>query len=222
MNSKNGYIFQFFVSLIPLIYMGSVWGTLPEIVPTHSNLQMEVDDYGSKDQILYLVIFLVVLTNLTALLVRNITKWTSKDASVQNLSALNRISWIVVFILTATSIFIIYDVVKNSSNHQKVFTIKNIVCLLSLLFVGIGNYMRNIKPNYFFGIRTPWTLNNETNWRKTHYLGSTIWFFGGLIMFCMASFLPAEFANYIMIIGTLIISAIPVIYSYYLFKNKLV
>jgi len=39
---------------------------------------------------------------------------------------------------------------------------------VSLLIAGIGNLMYSIKPNYFVGIRTPWTLNSEFVWRKTH------------------------------------------------------
>ena len=27
------------------------------------------------------------------------------------------------------------------------------------------------KPNYFAGIRLPWTLNNEDNWRRTYHAG---------------------------------------------------
>lgn len=42
---------------------------------------------------------------------------------------------------------------------------------VGMLFIAIGNYMPKIKPNYFFGIRTPWTLENEEVWQKTHRVG---------------------------------------------------
>ncbi len=33
--------------------------------------------------------------------------------------------------------------------------------LVGLLFIVIGNYLPQCKPNYFVGIKTPWTLSNE-------------------------------------------------------------
>src|ERR1043166_6580261 len=42
------------------------------------------------------------------------------------------------------------------------------------LFLILGNYMGNIRPNFFMGIRTPWTLSSETVWMKTHRLTAKI------------------------------------------------
>ena len=53
---------------------------------------------------------------------------------------------------------------------------------VGLLLCLIGNYMHTIKPNYFAGLRLPWTLNNEDNWRKTHLLAGKLWFVGGLVI----------------------------------------
>jgi uncharacterized membrane protein len=39
-----------------------------------------------------------------------------------------------------------------------------------VLLAVIGNYVYNVKPNWFIGFRTPWTLDNEMVWRKTHHL----------------------------------------------------
>jgi uncharacterized membrane protein len=39
------------------------------------------------------------------------------------------------------------------------------------LLAGIGVQMPQIQPNWFVGIRTPWTLSSELAWQKTHRLG---------------------------------------------------
>jgi uncharacterized membrane protein len=77
-----------------------------------------------------------------------------------------------------------------------------------------------VKPNYFVGIRVPWTLDNEENWRLTHHLGSRVWFFGGLLMFILTLILPAQFASYIMVFGIIPMIIIPVAYSFYIFRKK--
>ena len=38
-------------------------------------------------------------------------------------------------------------------------------------FVFMGNLMTRIRPNWFMGIRTPWTLSSESVWRKTRRFG---------------------------------------------------
>ena len=52
--------------------------------------------------------------------------------------------------------------------------------LLALL----GNLMTRIRPNWFVGIRTPWTLSSDTVWRKTHRFGGVAFVVAGL---CVAA-----------------------------------
>jgi hypothetical protein len=45
---------------------------------------------------------------------------------------------------------------------------------VGLMLAVVGNYIYNIKPNYFAGIRLPWTLHNDENWKRTHLLGGKL------------------------------------------------
>ncbi|MEW5323478.1 SdpI family protein [Geobacillus thermoleovorans] len=49
------------------------------------------------------------------------------------------------------------------------------------LFIVLGNYMPKIKHNYFVGIRTPWTLESETVWNKTHRFGGKVFIAMGIL-----------------------------------------
>jgi uncharacterized membrane protein len=40
--------------------------------------------------------------------------------------------------------------------------------LVGALLVLIGNVMGNLRPNWFVGVRTPWTLSSEVSWTRTH------------------------------------------------------
>ncbi len=46
----------------------------------------------------------------------------------------------------------------------------------------MGNYFKVIQPNYFLGIRTPWTLENKEVWKSTHTFASKLWVIGGLVI----------------------------------------
>jgi uncharacterized membrane protein len=80
--------------------------------------------------------------------------------------------------------------------------------------------MYNIKPNYFAGIRLPWTLENEDNWKKTHQLAGRLWFFGGVIFAAIALVLNREYIGYFGIAILSVLVIIPVFYSYNLYKNQ--
>jgi len=43
--------------------------------------------------------------------------------------------------------------------------------------------MRHVKTNYFVGIRTPWTLENEEVRDKTHKLGGWTFAAAGILLF---------------------------------------
>jgi len=46
---------------------------------------------------------------------------------------------------------------------------------VGLLFAFLGNYLTRIEPNWFIGIRTPWTLSSDAVWRKTHRSTLPVW-----------------------------------------------
>ena len=76
------------------------------------------------------------------------------------------------------------------------------------------------KPNYFIGIRTPWTLESEKVWTETHKLSGKMWFLGGIIV-VIASLVLSNPSNFIMfLIVTGVITIIPIIYSYIIFNKE--
>jgi uncharacterized membrane protein len=47
------------------------------------------------------------------------------------------------------------------------------------LLLVMGNLMTRFRPNWFFGIRTPWTLSSDVVWRKTHRFGGAAFMLSG-------------------------------------------
>src|SRR3972149_9250140 len=52
---------------------------------------------------------------------------------------------------------------------------------LGTMFILLGVNLKNIRQNYFIGIRLPWTLANEKNWKKTHLFSSPSFVAAGTI-----------------------------------------
>ena len=60
-----------------------------------------------------------------------------------------------------------------------------LLSVLSIIIIGIGYSIKNIKPNPVFGIRLKWALEDETNWKKTHQFSGILWMICGLFgLFC--------------------------------------
>lgn len=50
-----------------------------------------------------------------------------------------------------------------------------------LMLVVVGNYLGKVRSNFFFGIRTPWTLSSARSWNRTHRLGGRLLVAVGLV-----------------------------------------
>lgn len=220
MKKANIILMQALFGLIPTIYLLSIWNNLPISVPTHYNLDNKADDFGNKLEILVITLFMFAVTIGTSLLVLNLDKFDPKKRYASNHSLIVKISWAVTIFTSLISCYIVYSTENYAQSKTIEISPKYLVGLVALLFVVLGNFMNNIKPNYFFGIRTPWTLDDEENWRRTHHLGAKIWFFGGLIMFALAMLLPIKYVSYVVCLSLIPLAGIPIFFSFYLFRKK--
>ena len=199
------------IVLIPFIYLAFLWKTLPEKVPTHWNSSGEIDRWGDKYSLIGLLFLLPVLTYLLLLVIPKIDP--KKRIEIMG-GKYYRIKFILVLLMSLLSLFILY-LTKNESisNPNLIFT------LIGILIVVMGNYFKVIQPNYFLGIRTPWTLQSNEVWKLTHIFASKLWFIGGLFIIIGGIFLPNEFflVVFLSIIGLIVI--VPMVYSYFKFKE---
>jgi immunity protein, SdpI family len=89
---------------------------------------------------------------------------------------------------------------------------------LGLLFIVMGNVLTVVRPNWIFGIRTPWTLSSDLAWRETHRIGGYGFVAVGLLELIVALAWPtAVFA--VLGGGIGIVAAFSVIWSYFAWKR---
>ena len=204
------------IALVPGIYLAATWNSLPEKVAIHFDLKGTPDRYGNKSELLIMVIVLSLMSVGTYFLLSNIYKIDPKKYAAENKDRLQRMGFAISIFMSAVCCVIIYSTIEGSIE----FGIRYIFAGVGLLFCLIGNYMHNMKPNYFAGLRVPWTLNNEENWRKTHLLAGKLWFAGGLLIAILCVLLPDTLSLIIFFALTVVLIIIPVIYSYRMYKNN--
>ena len=84
---------------------------------------------------------------------------------------------------------------------------------IGLVFIVMGNLLGKIRPNWFVGIRTPWTLNSKRSWVKTHRLGGWVFVLLGLLML-VGAFASPSLVGYLTGIGVAACVVALVVYSY--------
>ena len=204
--------FGFVIAVVALAI--SIWAypSLPPTVATHWNLRGEADGFSSR--LVAVAIGPLVVLGITVLF--NVLP--RFDPRRENYAKFLSAYWlfanaVIVFML------ILHALVIATGLGYSVRIDRLMPLFIGLLFVVIGNYLTRVEPNWFVGIRTPWTLSSDTVWRKTHRTGGWLMVIGGLAL-ATGAFLPSA-ALLPLLIGTVVVVAvIPIVQSYVLWKRE--
>lgn len=201
----------FFILLILLGFIISIYlyPSLPNKMPIHWNIHGEVNGYASK----LFGAFSMPLINLCIYLLYIALPYI--DPKRKNYESFKPTYQLFKYIIIIF-LFCFHIITLLNAIGVKVDILTFTQVAMSLLFILMGNVMGRVKHNYFIGIRTPWTLANEEVWKKTHRLAAPLWVTGGilnLILFLL------DRGAYSFIIIIIIISVIPIIYSYSIYQK---
>ena len=204
------------IALSPMGYLYITWHSIPETFVTKFELNQSFEKVQSRNALLTATIVLSVVSALLYLLMRNLKKIDPKVSDTTPKSSFHKLGLIITLFLVIVNYFFIL-----SAKNAWTISTNTAVAFLGLLVVFIGNYMNNLKPNYFAGIRLPWTLNDHDNWRRTHRLASKLWFAGGIILIIISFLLPKTLLIPAMITLLIVLVVIPSVYSYKIYRSKL-
>jgi uncharacterized membrane protein len=90
--------------------------------------------------------------------------------------------------------------------------------MIGILFISIGFLLEHAEPNWFVGIRTPWTLSSDSVWKKTHQKGATLFRLAGVVS--MIGVLAGRYAWLFILVPVIAVALYTVVYSYTEFKKE--
>lgn len=201
-----------FLILITFLFCLGILPFLPAQIPIHWNAAGVID--GWCDQ-LFLLLFPVLQLAMAAVfsLIRHIDP---RRKNVERFASTCNVFLLVLCLL----IFGMCLITAISAWKPDAINVPMAITLgLGILFAVIGNLMPKIRQNYFIGIKTPWALEDEDNWRRTHRMAGRLWFAAGLSMMLLCV-LPKEFLTACILAIVLAIALLPYVYSYALFRSK--
>jgi len=181
---------------------------LPEKIPTHWNLQGQIDGYGPKGTIFIMPAAMSGLLVLFALLPALSPKSFEVDAS--------RTTYLFVMVLVIALMGYVHGAILYATVRGGVPLTRVLFGGMFLFFALLGNVLGRIRRNFYIGVRVPWTLASERVWNDTHRLAAWLMVAGGLtgLVMLMAG-LPLIAA--LGVLGVVVI--VPVVYSFVHYKQ---
>ncbi|MGA2407807.1 MAG: SdpI family protein [Bacteroidales bacterium] len=199
--------------VLPYVYLAIVWKKMPDQVPTHFNIAGNADAWSGKTSLIFLPGALGIGIYLLMLLIPVL----DPKKKIRNMGdKYYTFRFMLTFFFSLFATYLLY--ISNSGS------LKNpnlLIGLIGALFAMLGNYFHTVRPNYFIGIRTPWTLENEQTWKKTHRLGGRLWMAGGILIVFISFIIRSN--NALAITFAIILSVkviVPIVYSYIEFQKE--
>lgn len=199
---------------IPFIYLSRIYPSLPSLVPKHFNGEGLPDAYTAKHNLWKILAITSTIAVGIYLLLTNITRIDPKKKASLSRNSFRMISIALVILMAALNGIMI------AASRDGHFPFSRLLpAILGLFIAFLGNRMLSIRPNYFVGIRTPWALEHEDNWKATHRLGGKVFFSGGILIVIITFLLAPAFVESALFVLMATMALIPVVYSYYYFRK---
>jgi uncharacterized membrane protein len=196
---------------LDVVFGLAAWSRMPVRVPIHWGVSGQVNGWGPAWVNAILVPGIALLIYLTFLYIPLI------DPLHRNYGAfggpLRFLRWLVVGFLVVVHVLVVLVSLGVAVPMDTAMRVA-----LPLLFMGIGTRLPSLRHNWFFGIRTPWTLASDEVWTRTHALGGKVWTVGGLVLVPCA-FLPAPAGLVVLVAGIAVLALVPAVYSAVIFRR---
>ncbi|MBC8151924.1 MAG: SdpI family protein [Bacteroidetes bacterium] len=198
------------VLCLPFVYLLLIWNQLPATIPGHYGPTGQPDRYDSKELLLAAFGLGSVLMYSLRFLPHLDPKRNLLGSTFLKIRLLINLFW---------SAFLGWFWYVSLHGIEPDSLITTVLIGTNLLLAGIGNLMYTLKPSFFVGIRTPWTLSNDTVWRKTHHLAGWLWVTGGLAGAVLVWLLPIDAKMPVSLGVTGLLVLIPAVYSYWVYRK---
>jgi uncharacterized membrane protein len=192
----------------------SIWAypRLPPTVTTHWSLRGTPDGFSSRALAVSIVpIVILVMTGLFMVLPK-------VDPRRENYDKFLGTYWLIANAVIAFML-VAHAMIIASGLGYSVRVDRLMPLGVGLLFIFLGNYLTRVEPNWFVGIRTPWTLSSDTVWRKTHRTGGWLMVIGGFVL-ALGAFLPHAVFLPLFVTTIVIVALIPIVQSYVLWRRE--
>jgi uncharacterized membrane protein len=198
--------------LVTFIVTIAVYPLMPDMIPSHWNAAGQVNGYMSKFWGLFLVPFIMAGFVVLLLALPRIDPLRKNYDKFRGYYDGFILVFVIYLLVIQVQIILWSAGVRISPNLT-------FPLLFGMLFIYLGFLVGHAEPNWFVGIRTPWTLSSESVWKKTHLLGGKLFKIAGII--CLFGVLFQDYAIWFILVPVFLVSGYIIIYSYLEYQKEL-
>ncbi|TVT43275.1 DUF1648 domain-containing protein [Hymenobacter setariae] len=206
------HLLSFLVLVLPTLYLIWAWPALPSRIPSHFGIG-SIDNYTSRSHVWLLTSALPIGTYL---ILTFLPRFDPRRRLAADSRSFHKLSLLLVAGLSASACYCLYLAL-----HPEQLPDWKMGAGISLFLALVGNYLTTVQPNYFLGIRTPWALESDIVWLKTHRLVGRLLFGGGLGLLALAVLGPLTWFEPALLLVVLGIVGLSYGYSYWLYQQLL-
>lgn len=176
---------------LPIVYLLMVYSSLPAVVPMHYNMEGEPDAFGKKSELIVAQMVLSFISGGIYLLIKNGIPNYGEEKQTYSPATLNKLAMGILVFMSVICIAITLDTVYKSFSGTTIF-----FPAMGLLVAFLGSMM------------------NSINWKDNHRFTGKLWLISGITLAIVVLFLPALMVRIVFVAFIIIVSVIPLIYSY--------
>jgi len=200
------------VIVAAVAFSAAVFTRLPERVPVHWGLHGEIDRYGTRIEGAFLLPGAMLLF---WLLLRFLPRIDPRRANYEKFS--NTYELVVNSLVTLFAVM--HVAVVGTALGWPISMSRLVPALIGLQFIILGNALPRARPNWWFGIRTPWTLSNDRVWTRTHRVGGYLLAGAGVVLLIAAA-KPSKFTFALGVAAAVGAGFGSLVYSYFAWKQE--
>jgi len=198
-----------FLTAATLIYTAALYPHLPDRIPIHWNVHGQVDGWGEKQWAAW---FGPGMTLLLAVSLFALPYLSPREFSLESFQ--ETFHYTVVVVAGMMSYF--HGIMLQAALRPDLEAGRALVAGVFLVLALVGNVLGKVRRNFWFGVRTPWTLASERVWLASNRLAARLMAAGGLLG-ALAVWWGAPLAPcFTALLATL---AIPILHSLVLYKR---
>ncbi|HEV8480539.1 MAG TPA: SdpI family protein [Candidatus Eisenbacteria bacterium] len=187
------------------------WQSAPDHIAVHYGLNGQPDRWGGRAEGLLAMPLVSLGVYLAMLFLPFVDPGRANYATFARTYAILRL--LVLLVLAG-----IYIAVLLTLHGRRVDMAGVAPLLVGGLFILLGNMLGKIRPNWFVGIRNPWTLSSKESWTRTHRVGGWVFMAGGILfMTCALVRRPAYLAAVGVLFGIAVVCLMA--YSYRVWRT---
>ena len=182
--------------------------SLPASMPSKFDFNGNPTQYSSKE---FITLFMPLIFLFTIGLVEGLVKASPKEFSMpRSRKAVDVILGGSGLLLGGVHLGMMLD-----PSGRDVF-VRSFSFGIALFLIVVGNVFGKTERNFVMGIRLPWSMASEANWRATHRLAGKLMVTVGCVLLPVTFFYSSLI---LALVAILVPTTAPVVYSYYYFKT---